>query len=85
MDASEPLLVPTILVTGSLHFVEVPPDARAQEVIQRVLRIEGVKQEVLGDLNEDDWALQKIRVEHAGRAWEEDELLALGDGAYRSR
>jgi hypothetical protein len=78
--ASDPLLVPTITVTGTLHFVEVPPDARAQEVVQKVIEIDGVKEEVLGGLEGSDWALQRIRVEQTGRAWEEDELSSLGDG-----
>lgn len=82
--ATEPLVVPLILVTGSLHFVEVNPDARAQEVIQRALQIDGLKEEVLGELEDAGWALQNIRVEHSGRAWEEDELTNLGDGLVQS-
>ena len=78
--ASDPLLVPTITVAGTLHFVEVSPDARAQEVVQKVIEIDGVKEEVLGGLEDSDWALQRIRVEQTGRAWEEDELSSFGDG-----
>lgn len=78
---TEPLVVPIILVTGSLHFAEVDPDARAQQVVQKVLQLDGVSAEVLGDLEDSGWALQRIRVEQAGRVWEEDELSTLGDGA----
>ncbi len=70
--------VPTILTTATLHFAEVSEDATAQDVIDAL--IETARAEVLGDLDDQGWALQKIRVERNGRPWEEDELEALGDG-----
>lgn len=82
--ASQPLIVPVQLVTGSLHFAEIPSDeGKVQDVIERLTKIEEVKREVLGeaqDLEDRGWALQKIREERSGRPWEEDELMALGDG-----
>lgn len=75
-----PLVVPTILTTGSLHFAEVKPDGTAQDVINALVALDEVKQEVLDDLEDYGWALQRIRLEASGRAWEEEELEALGDG-----
>lgn len=74
------LIVPALLVTGSLHFAEIQSDGKAQDVVDVLLQAEGIKKEILGDLEESGWALQRIRVEQTGRAWEEDELITLGDG-----
>ena len=74
------LIVPIILPTRSLHFAEIPENGSAQDAIDTLLRIEGVTREVLGELEDCGWALQKIRVEECGQAWEEDELTMLGDG-----
>lgn len=74
------LIVPIILPTRSLHFVEISGIGCAQDAIDTLLRIEGVTREVLGDLEDCGWALQKIRAEGYGRAWDEDELTTLGDG-----
>ena len=79
-NASDILIVPTIIQTGSLHFAEVSTDGTAQDVIDLLLAIEGLKGEVLGDLEDFGWKLQRLRMERSGRPWEEDELLALGDG-----
>ena len=79
-----PLVVPTILVTGSLHFAEVQEDSTANDVIRALISAGTIKDEVLGDLDEAGWALQRIRSEPAGRSWEEAELEALGDGAFPS-
>lgn len=80
--ADNSLVVPVILVTGSLHFAEIRKDGKVQDVINFLLETEGAKAEILEDLKESGWALQKIRVEQSGRTWEEDELMALGDGWY---
>jgi len=74
------LIVPIILPTKSLHFVEILENGNAQDVIDTLFQIEGVAKEVLGDLEDCGWALQKIRAEECGRAWEEEELTRLGDG-----
>ena len=78
--SDNPLIVPVLLVTGSLHFAEIQTDGKAQDVVDVLLREEGIKAEILGDLEESGWVLQRIRIEPAGRPWEEDELMYLGDG-----
>lgn len=77
---ANPLIVPTVLVTGSLHFAEVQRDSTAQDVINVLVSLNEVTNEILGDLEDHGWALQRIRVEPYGRPWEEKELEALGDG-----
>jgi len=79
-DGPDTLIVPTVLTTGTLHFAEVSKDSNARNVIDTLLSIEGLKEEVLGNLEDSGWALQKIRTEPKGRPWEEEELLAFGDG-----
>ena len=44
---------------------------------------EEITSEILGGLESDGWAMQRIRAEHNGRQWEEEELEGLGDGAPR--
>ncbi len=82
---SQPLIVPIQLVTGSLHFAEIhSEEGTVQDAISFLTKIEGVRREILGEDNQDGgsqgWALQKVREERSGRTWEEDELMALGDG-----
>lgn len=67
-------------MTGSLHFAEVQQDSIAEDVIHVLMVVDEVKDEVLGELEDYGWALQRIRAEPSGRPWEEDELEALGDG-----
>lgn len=78
------LIVPTITPSGSLHFAEVSEDALAQDVIHVLIQMEGLKENILGDLEDNEWALQRIRLEENGRPWEEEELMALGDGVLHS-
>ena len=77
-----PLVVPVILTNGALHFAEVAPDATTQDVIDVLVANTDVTTEALGDAEDDGWALQTVRVEQPGRTWEEEELEALGDGAW---
>ena len=51
-----------------------------EDVINSLIALDDVRSEILGELEDNGWALQKIRVEHNGRTWEEDELEAFGDG-----
>lgn len=74
------LIVPTILCSGSLHFASVKQDGAVQDVIDSLVALEEVREDVLGDLQPEGWAIQRIRKEHNGRAWEEEELEAFGDG-----
>jgi len=80
LNGANTLIVPTLLPTGSLQFAEIPDDGRAQDVIDTLLQIDGLKEEILGGLENLGWGLQSIRTERSGRPWEEDELMALGDG-----
>ena len=82
--SSDVLIVPVITVSSHLHFAEVGHDATAQDVIDDLSKREEVKLDVLGDLEDAGWALQRIRVERNGRTWEEEELETLGDGMARS-
>ncbi|KAJ7490265.1 armadillo-type protein [Mycena galericulata] len=68
----------------SFRLAEVDQNASAQDVIDALIALDGVKSEILGDLEDQGWALQKIRAEQSGRPWEEAELEALGDGTLRS-
>lgn len=80
VNGTNTLIVPTLLPTGSLQFAEIPDDGRAQNVIDTLLEIDGLKEEILGGLENLGWALQSIRMERSGRPWEDDELIVLGDG-----
>ena len=70
------LIVPVQVPSGTLHFAPVKADATAQDVIEVLRANLELKKEVLDDLQEDLWALQRIRREERGRAWEKDELDA---------
>jgi hypothetical protein len=81
MAGDEPLIVPILLPTGSLHFASVKHSGTVQDVIDALGSIDEVRQDILGDLQSASWALQLIRNEPHGRQWEEAELESLGDGA----
>lgn len=72
--------MPIVLTTGSLRFAEVQEDAVAQDIINSLAATEEARTELIGDLEDQGWALQRIRAERSGRPWDEDELEALGDG-----
>jgi diaphanous 1 len=76
------LIVPTVLASGSQHFAEVRPHGTAQDVIDFLSALDEVKSDILGELHEQGWGLQQIRVQQSGRQWEESELEALGDGMF---
>jgi diaphanous 1 len=75
-----PLIVPTLLSSGSLHFAEVKSDGTLQDIIDALTNLQDVRLEILGELEEHAWALQRIRVERTGRKWEDEELELQGDG-----
>ena len=77
---ADSMIVPTILPSHSLHFAEVAQEAIAQDVIDVLVALDEVRSDILGDYEDQGWALQEIRVERSGRPWEESELEALGDG-----
>lgn len=78
---SDPLIVPTVVPGGSLHFATIPGEGTVQDVLDALVSNADVTAEVLGDLEPYGWAVQRIRREHNGRQWEEDDLEALGNGA----
>ncbi|KAL5507835.1 hypothetical protein ACEPAH_5453 [Sanghuangporus vaninii] len=80
MATENPLIVPVISPSGTVYFASVSQDAAAQDVIDSLIRSRDVKEEILGDLPDEEWDLQTVRKEEAGRVWEEDELEGLGSG-----
>lgn len=78
--ADQPLIVPVILPSSSLHFATISPNGTVQDIVETLVADQEITSEVLGELQPYGWALQKIRREHNGRQWEEDELEALGNG-----
>ncbi len=80
--SSNSLIVPVAVPSGSLHFATIDSDGTVEDVI-RFLLINGEgTSEVLGDLEEYGWTLQRIRREHSGRQWEEEDLEELGNGSF---
>lgn len=82
--SADPLIVPTIVPGGSLHFATIPANGTVQDVLDTLLADADAVAEVLGSLEPYGWAVQRIRREPNGRQWEEDELEALGNGECRS-
>ena len=74
------LIVPVKVALGSLHFASVKSDSTVQDVIDSLVALNEVTSELLGDLEEAVWAIQKIKQNKRGRQWEEEELHAMGDG-----
>lgn len=80
--ADQTLIVPVVLPSGSLHFATISRDGTVQDVVESLVVNDELISEILGDLQPYGWALQRIRREHNGRQWEEEELEALGNGVY---
>ena len=78
--ADDMLIVPVVVPPGSLHFATVSSSATVQDVQDYLTSDESIVSEVLGDLEPYGWAMQRIRSEHNGRQWEEEELETLGNG-----
>jgi len=74
------LIAPVLLPSGSLHFSAVKADSIVQDVIKALTQLEDVQEDVLGDWECNEWAVQKLRKEPPGRPWEELELESLSDG-----
>lgn len=85
MATENPLIVPVISPFGTVYFASVSQNATAQDVIDCLIRLQDVRDEILDDLPEGGWDLQTVRKEEAGRAWEEDELEALGSGEFNPK
>jgi diaphanous 1 len=80
MATDDSLIVPVLLLDGSLQYPSVSPHATARDLIETLVRLDEVKSTVLSDVAPFVWAFQRIRKEEPGRRWEESELLALGNG-----
>jgi diaphanous 1 len=87
MESTSPI-VPVLLPSGAIHFAKVNPSDTGQDVIQVLLATEGVKSDILGDLEQTsseavdwEWALQHVRKHERGRAWQDEELDRLDDGS----
>ena len=78
--AAAPLIVPTLISSGALHFAAVQQSATALDVIDALSTLEYVRDDVLGDLEDSGWAVQRIRRPLPGKPWEENELKQLGNG-----
>lgn len=74
------LIVPVVVPSGSLHFATISSTGTVQDVQDHLITDEDITSEILGDLEPYGWAMQRIRSEHNGRQWEEEELEALGNG-----
>lgn len=78
--SDESLIVPTVLPSGTLHFVTIKHDGTAEDVLNLLSSNVEATSEILGDLQPYGWALQSVRKHTNGRHWEEEELEALGNG-----
>lgn len=78
-DLQDPLIVPVLLLDGSLQYPSISADTTAQVLIETLTQLDEVKCTVL-DVPPSAWALQRVRKEKPGRSWDETELAALGDG-----
>ena len=74
--------MPVLTPSGSIHFASVAQAATANDVIESLITKEEIKHELLGDLKDAGWRLQKVTNERPGRVWEDTELEALQDGAF---
>lgn len=86
MEGGSPI-VPVLLPSGAIHFAKVDPLDTSQEIIQTLLGTEGVKSDIIGDLDSSvgeavdwEWALQHVRKYERGRVWQDEELNQLDDG-----
>jgi hypothetical protein len=77
---SAPLIVPVATPTSQLHFASIPETGTVEDVIYDVLKVEGLKEDILGDLSDTGWAIQVVQQEDSGKTWADGELAALGDG-----
>ena len=91
MDGGAPI-VPVLLPSGAIHFARLGPSDTSQEIIQTLLATEGVKTDILGDLDsvvgegvDWEWSLQHVRKEPRGRVWQDEELEQLDDGSSMRR
>jgi diaphanous 1 len=75
-----PLVVAVLSPSGTVYFASVDTNARVEQVIDLLLRTTDISRQVLGDLNNKGWALQRIRRTPIGHIWTAEELEASRDG-----
>ena len=81
----QPLIIPILTPSNNVHFASLnSPAASVDEVIQNLLAVGDVAPEILGDLEDGGWALQRVMSETSGRTWLDGELEALGEGMLSS-
>lgn len=78
--ADDALIVPVAIPSGTLHFVTLSVNATVQDLLSNLTESDEITSQLVGDLQPYGWAIQRIRKEHNGRQWEEEELEALGNG-----
>lgn len=77
-----PLIVPTLSPSGALHFAAVKPNATAQDIIDALSGLDEVRDEVLDDLPDSGWAVQRIRKQLESGSQSETQLVSLGHGLF---
>ncbi|KIM29475.1 hypothetical protein M408DRAFT_8151 [Serendipita vermifera MAFF 305830] len=75
---SVPLIVPTLSPSGAIHFAAVRREATAQDIIDALSVLDEVKEDILGDLQENAWAVQRIHRGLEGRLLSGTSKLADG-------
>ena len=80
-----PLVIPVLSPSGTLHFTSVDSNASIEQVIDALLRTTEVSRQVLRGLDDNGWALQRIRRGPIGRIWQQEELDTIRDGGFASR
>ena len=74
------VIIPVSTPSGSVYFASVSRDASIADLISSLIESGEIKAEVLGELEELGWDIQKIRKEQSGRSWEEEDLNQLETG-----
>jgi diaphanous 1 len=78
--AAVPFIVPTLSPSGALHFAAVDQSATAQDIIDTLSVLEDVQKDILGDLPESGWAIQRICKHDPGKTWDANEVTRIGNG-----
>ncbi|PVF96346.1 FH2-domain-containing protein [Serendipita vermifera] len=78
--AAVPFIVPTLSPSGALHFAAVDQSATSQDIIDALSVLDDVQKDILGDLPESGWAIQRIRKHDPGTTWDANALTQVGNG-----
>jgi len=81
--AAVPLIVSTLSPSGALHFAAVRKEATAQDIIDALSVLDEVKEDILGDLQEEGWAIQRILHGVEGRLSKDTNKLSDGTSSQR--